>query len=69
MELDEVNRYFVILKSIAKGNRSRNEIINDTGIEQSSAGYYLDRLEKLHIIQKDRPVTEDQESQEKHVTE
>jgi AAA+ ATPase superfamily predicted ATPase len=59
MELDEVNRYFAILKSIAKGNRSRNEIMNDAGIEQSSAGYYLDRLEKLHIIQKDHPVTED----------
>jgi len=59
MELDEVNRYFAILKSISRGNRSRNEIINDTGIEQSSSGYYLDRLEKLHIIQKDHPVTED----------
>lgn len=58
MELNEVNRYFAALKSISKGNRSRNEIIDDTGIEQSSAGYYLDRLEKLHIIQKDHPVTE-----------
>jgi AAA+ ATPase superfamily predicted ATPase len=59
MKLNEVNRYFAALKSISKGNRSRNEIIDDTGIEQSSAGYYLDRLEKLHIIQKDHPVTED----------
>lgn len=58
MELDEVNRYFAILKSIARGNRSRNEIINDTGIEQSSTGYYLDKLEKLQIIEKDYPVTE-----------
>ncbi|MFB6159437.1 MAG: ATP-binding protein [Candidatus Nanohalobium sp.] len=59
MELDEVNRYFAALKSMARGNRSRNEIVNDTGIEQSSAGYYLNRLEKLHIIQRDHPVTED----------
>ncbi|MFB6208540.1 MAG: ATP-binding protein [Candidatus Nanohaloarchaea archaeon] len=59
MELEEVNRYFATLKSLARGNRSRNEIINETGIDQSSAGYYLDRLEKLHIIQKDHPVTED----------
>lgn len=58
MELDEVNRYFAVLKSIAKGNRVRNEIINDTGIDQSSAGYYLNRLEKLHIIEKEYPVTE-----------
>jgi len=59
MELDEVNRYFAVLKSISRGNHSRNEIINDTGVKQSSAGYYLDRLEKLHITEKDHPVTED----------
>lgn len=59
MELDEVNRYFSVLRSISRGNRYRKEIIDDTGINSSSAGYYLDRLEKLHIIEKDHPVTED----------
>ncbi len=59
MELDEVNRYFAVLKSIAEGNRKQKRIIDSTGIPQSSAGYYLDRLEKLQIIEKEHPVTEE----------
>lgn len=59
MEIDEVNRYFAILQAIAKGRRTRNEIAGDAGIDANSSSYYLDRLEKLKLIDPDYPVTAD----------
>lgn len=58
-ELDEVDRYFAILKSLAEGNRVKNEIAQGAGISNSSVGYYLDRLADLRIIDRDYPVTVD----------
>lgn len=58
-ELDEVDRYFAVLKSIAEGNRRRNEIAQAAGINSNSAGYYLSRLRELQIIEQDYPVTVD----------
>lgn len=59
MEVDEVNRFFAILEAIAKGNRTRNEIAGDAGIDANSSSYYLDRLEDLELIEPDYPVTAD----------
>lgn len=58
-ELDEVDRYFAILKSLAEGNRVKNEVAQGAGISNSSVGYYLDRLNDLRIIERDYPVTVD----------
>lgn len=59
MEVDEVKRFFAILQAIAKGNRTRNEIAGDAGIDANSSSYYLDRLEDLELIEPDYPVTAD----------
>ncbi|MFC3959192.1 ATP-binding protein [Halovivax cerinus] len=59
MEVDEVNRYFAILKAIAAGNRERNEIATAVGIDANSSSYYLDRLEDLALIEPSTPVTAD----------
>lgn len=64
-ELDEVNRYFAILKSLAEGNRARNEVAQGAGISNSSVGYYLDRLRDLRIIERDYPVTVNPEQSRK----
>lgn len=56
-ELDEVDRYFAILKSLAEGNRVKNEVAQGAGISNSSVGYYLNRLNDLRIIERDYPVT------------
>ncbi|MGB9960617.1 ATP-binding protein, partial (plasmid) [Halobacterium sp. MBLA0001] len=58
-ELDEVDRYFAILKSLAEGNRVKNEVAQGAGISNSSVGYYLNRLNDLRIIERDYPVTVD----------
>jgi AAA+ ATPase superfamily predicted ATPase len=59
MELDEVNRYFAVLKAVAKGNRERNEISQSTGIESSDLSYYFERLDTLGFLRRDVPVTAD----------
>jgi hypothetical protein len=59
MELDEVNRYFAVLKAVAKGNRERNEVSQATGIESSDLSYYFERLDTLGILRRDVPVTAD----------
>lgn len=59
MEVDKVGRFFAILKAIACGNRTRNEIAGEAGIDSSSSSYYLDRLENLQLIGPVYPVTAD----------
>lgn len=58
-ELDDVDRYFAVLKAMAEGNRRRNEIIQSADINSNSAGYYLSRLKELRIIEQEYPVTVD----------
>lgn len=59
MELREVNTYFSVLESMARGNRSRNEIAQGAGIESTNTSYYFDRLETLQIIEKHHPALAD----------
>jgi len=56
-ELDEVDKYFAVLKAMAEGNRQRNEIVQAAGIHANSASYYFSRLRELQIIEQDYPVT------------
>lgn len=58
-ELDDVNRYFAVLKSMAAGNRARNEIAQGAGINADAVGYYLDRLKDLKVVDRHYPVTVD----------
>lgn len=58
-ELDEVDRYFAVLKAVAEGNHQRNEIVQAAGINANSASYYFSRLRELQIIEQDYPVTVD----------
>lgn len=58
-ELEDVNRYFAVLKSLAEGNRAQNEIAQGAGINGDAVGFYLDRLKDLKIIERHYPVTVD----------
>jgi AAA+ ATPase superfamily predicted ATPase len=58
-EVDEVNRYFAVLKSMAEGNRTPNEIAQGAGITSGSVGYYLTRLRDVRIIEQHYPATVD----------
>jgi AAA+ ATPase superfamily predicted ATPase len=61
MELTEPTRYFSILEALAGGKVSRNEIAGATGIEYNQLSKYLNRLERLRLIERDVPVTEQPE--------
>jgi len=59
MELTEPTRYVSILEAIAGGNTSRNEIAGATGIEYNQLSTYLGRLERLRLIEREVPITEE----------
>lgn len=56
-EVDEVDRYFAVLKSMAEGNRTQNEIAQAAGIASGSVGYYLSRLRDLRVVEQQYPAT------------
>jgi AAA+ ATPase superfamily predicted ATPase len=58
-EVDEVDRYFAVLKSMAQENRTPNEIAQSAGISSGSVGYYLTRLRDLRVIEQHYPATVD----------
>lgn len=64
-EVDEVDRYFAVLKSMAEGNRTPNEIAQGAGIASGSVGYYLSRLRDLRIVEQQYPATVDPERSRK----
>jgi AAA+ ATPase superfamily predicted ATPase len=61
MELTEPTRYFAILESIAGGTTKRNEIAQASGIDSNQLSIYLSRLERLRIIERHVPLTEQKE--------
>ena len=61
MELTEPTRYFSILEAIAGGSTSRNEIAGATGIEYNQLSKYIQRLERLRLVERHVPITEDRE--------
>lgn len=58
-ELTEPNRYFAILKAIAAGNATANEIAQHVGIDGKQLSTYTQRLERLRLVEREVPITED----------
>ncbi|WP_135855270.1 ATP-binding protein [Halorussus salinus] len=58
-ELTEPNRYFAILKAIAAGNATSNEIAQMVGIDGKQISTYTKKLERLRLVEREVPVTED----------
>ncbi|MCK4642906.1 ATP-binding protein [bacterium] len=59
-ELREPSTYFDIIRSLAFGNTRLNDISQDTQIhDRAKVNKYLSVLKKLHIIDRQVPVTED----------
>ncbi|WP_336358125.1 ATP-binding protein [Haloarcula sp. CGMCC 1.6347] len=58
-ELTEPNRYFAILKAIAAGNTTSNEIAQTVGIDGKQISTYTQKLERLRLVEREVPVTED----------
>ena len=56
-ELRDPSRYMSILESIANGYTTSSEISGNTGIKSSTLTNYLKKLEKLRLIEKEKPVT------------
>jgi len=58
-ELTEPNRYFAILKAIAAGNTTSNEIAQTVGIDGKQISTYTQKLERLRLVEREVPLTED----------
>jgi len=58
-ELTEPNRYFAILKAIAAGNTTSNEIAQAIGIDGKQISTYTQKLERLRLVEREVPVTEE----------
>lgn len=54
-ELSQPHNYLAILLAIASGNHSQSDIVRATGIEHVTS--YLSRLQELHFVRRDIPVT------------
>ncbi len=57
-ELREPKNYLAILRAISWGKRKFGEITNETGLQKNLLTKYLSVLERLHLIEKEVPVTE-----------
>lgn len=57
-ELEQPRTYFSLLHAMARGKRTPNEIKQAAGAESRNIGTYLNTLERLRIIARDVPVTE-----------
>lgn len=61
-ELNEPRNYFAILRVIAKGKNSLNDIVMETGLERSLIGKYLSILIDMHLVERLLPITEKKSS-------
>ena len=57
-ELRQPNTYFSILRALAHGRRTPNEIAGMAGIESGSLSTYLQKLRRLRLVERHIPVTE-----------
>ena len=57
-ELRQPNTYFSILRALAHGRRTPNEIAGMAGVESGSLSTYLQKLRRLRIVERHIPVTE-----------
>lgn len=56
-ELTQPNTYFSILRAIAHGRRTPNEIAGMAGVESASLSSYLQKLRRLRLVERHIPVT------------
>jgi len=63
-ELREPKNYFSILKTVAHGKTTFNEIVQHTGIQKNSVNKYLLSLQHLHLLEKKLPVTAHEKSKQ-----
>ena len=61
MELTEPTRYFSIIEAISGGATTRNEIAQAAGIDTNQLSKYLSRLERLRLVERHVPITEDKQ--------
>jgi hypothetical protein len=54
-ELKDPRLYKLILKAIARGSNKFTEIVNVSGIDKVKVNYYLEILEELKLIKKEKP--------------
>ena len=57
-ELRQPNTYFSILRALAHGRRTPNEIAGMAGIDAGSLSTYLQKLRRLRLVERHIPVTE-----------
>ncbi|WP_435065057.1 ATP-binding protein [Halobaculum sp. EA56] len=57
-ELRQPNTYFSILRALAHGRRTPNEIAGMAGMESGSLSTYLQKLRRLRLVERHIPVTE-----------
>ncbi len=56
-ELRQPNTYFSILRALAHGRRTPNEIAGMAGVESQSLSTYLQKLRQLRLVERHIPVT------------
>ncbi|WP_436926194.1 ATP-binding protein [Halosimplex amylolyticum] len=61
-ELRQPNTYFSILRALAHGRRTPNEIAGMAGVESGSLSTYLQKLQRLRLVERHIPVTESPKS-------
>ncbi|WP_318566908.1 ATP-binding protein [Salinigranum marinum] len=57
-ELRQPNTYFSVLRALAHGRRTPNEIAGMAGVESGSLSAYLQKLRRLRLVERHIPVTE-----------
>ncbi|WP_254838036.1 ATP-binding protein [Natronomonas marina] len=57
-ELRQPNTYFSILRALAHGRRTPNEIAGMAGVDSGSLSTYLQKLRRLRLVERHIPVTE-----------
>ncbi|MFC6941188.1 ATP-binding protein [Salinirubellus sp. GCM10025818] len=57
-DLRQPNTYFSILRALAHGRRTPNEIAGMAGVESQSLSSYLQKLRRLRLVERHIPVTE-----------
>lgn len=63
--IQEPRTYYTILRSIATGKRTANEIAGFAGLESNALGSYLSKLRRLRLVERDIPVTADPQTTRK----
>ena len=57
-ELRQPNTYYSILRALAHGRRTPNEIAGMAGVESASLSTYLQKLRRLRLVERHIPLTE-----------